>query len=332
MAKLYSYVRGKDIVTINDSEQTPIIDGIINQGDYVLFIAEEKVGKTIFSQQLCCSLSTGKDFLNVFPVNKPCKIWYMFNEVRIGQIQKRFINMSHGIDIDLDNITLIPFKFRFNTPTGHDQLQEIIHENKNNYPDVIILDCLYKAVKGSLKDDNVINDFNFNFSSFANAMGGCARIVVHHLTKPSKDVDGSYFARTDKDSFGSAFLLADVDHVFRLEKYGADPTTKERILKCDTQRSGNIIETTRIRLIEPDPLYYEYVTLHTEDKAELITIFNKYNKLTRAELMKHTRISKTKLFNILKTLLNEDIIYKFKEEGKEVYYSHVKNRPIQDSL
>jgi len=322
MSKLYNYIKGNDILNIDEDNKIPIIEGILSKGDYVLFVAEEKVGKTVFSQQLCCSLSNGVDFLKTFPINKPCKVWYMFNEVKLWKIKERFRCMSNGIGINTDNITLIYFKFKFNTDTGKEQLKQIVQENRDNVPDVIILDALYKAVNGSLKDDNVINDFNNTFSWLADSLGGCARVAVHHLTKPGKDKNGKYYKRTDKDTFGSAYLLADIDHCFRLEKFGDDPDTKERILKCDTQRDGDIIESTRLLMIEPDPLYYEVVNLHTERIADIIKLFNQYKTLTVKELVKKGKISRSLLYALLKQLLDENIIFKYGSKTK--YYSLIK--------
>jgi len=322
MPRLYSYVRGREILELEQDNREQLIEGMLQSGDYVLFTAEEKVGKTIFSQQLCCALSSGQSFLDTFDISRPCKVWYMFNEVRMGQIQERFHAMSHGLQINTDNITLIPFRFHFNTRTGHEQLQQIVHENQGEKPDVIILDALYKAIKGTLKDDNVVNEFNYTFSQFAFALGGCARIVVHHLTKPSKDAEGNYYNRTDKDSFGSAFLLADVDHVFRLEKWGEDPNTKERILKCETQRSGEVVESVRMTMIEPDPLMYVQKELHTELHADLIHLLNRYPKgCTVKEIIKKSKISRSQFYYCSKPLLEQGLIEKVKsEDGKTKIY------------
>lgn len=334
MGRLYNYVRGQEILTIREDDTIPIIEGMLNKGDYILFTAEEKVGKTIFSQQLCCALSSGQQFLGAFHVHKPCKVWYMFNEVRMTQIQERFIAMSHGVDINVENITLIPFRFRFNTPQGYEELQNIINENQDNKPDVIILDALYKAIKGTLKDDQVINEFNHRFNQFSFALGGCARIVVHHLTKPSKDESGKFHARTDKDSFGSAFLLADVDHVFRLERWGDDPKTKERILKCETQRSGDVIESVRMLLIEPDPLYYTQIDLHKELHAKLLDFLEKCPQgLSIRDILEKTHISRPHFFNIIKPLMEQRLITKTtretypngKKDGRTVLYLLTKN-------
>jgi hypothetical protein len=311
MARLYSYIRGRDILELEQDYREQLIEGMLQSGDYVLFTAEEKVGKTIFSQQLCCALSTGESFLGTFDISRPCKVWYMFNEVRMGQIQERFQAMSHGISINTNNITLIPFRFHFNTKTGHEQLQQIVHENQGEKPDVIILDALYKAIKGTLKDDNVVNEFNYTFSQFAFALGGCARIVVHHLTKPSKNTEGKYYDRTDKDSFGSAFLLADVDHVFRLEKWGEDPNTKERILKCETQRSGEVVESVRMVMVEPDPLMYVWKELHTELHADLLKFLSKRPEgYTVKEIIKHSKISRSQFYNIIKPVMQKGLIEK----------------------
>ena len=272
MSNLYNYIRGQNILTITENSNEPIIEGVLYDGQYVLFTAEEKIGKTVLSQQLTCCLSTGNSLFNTFSINKTYKVWYMFNEVNINELKDRFIRMSRGIGINTGNVTLIPFRFHFNTPTGKEQLDKIVEENKDNLPDVIILDCLYKAITGSLKDDNIVNDFNHTFGEFATKLGGASRIVIHHLNKPSKDDNGKFRKRTDKDTYGSAFITADVDHVFRLEKWGSDPKTKERALKCETQRSGDIIDIVRLVMLEPDPLYYDIVSIHSEEKVKVLKL------------------------------------------------------------
>ena len=310
MVRLYEYIRGEDILTVNEDDKLPIIEGILYKGQYVMFTAEEKVGKTVLSQQIVCSLSSGTDLFNTFDINKEHKVWYMFNEVRMNELKERFVCMNNAVKLNINNVILIPFNFHFNTEIGKQQLEQIAEEQKDNKPDVIILDALYKAVKGSLKNDDVVNEFNHTFSSFAKDLGGCARIVIHHLTKPSRDDKGNYRKRTDKDNFGSTFLLADVDHCFRLEKWGEDPATKDRVLKCETQRSGNIIETTRLRLIEPNPLYYTIISVHIEEKAEIIKLLNKHKCLTIKELMKYSNINRSTLYSALKELTTEQLITK----------------------
>lgn len=327
--KLYEYIEGNDILTIQEDNKVPLIEGVLYKGQYVMFTAEEKVGKTVLSQQLVCSLSSGTDLFEAFDIDRGYKVWYMFNEVRMDELKGRFIRMKNAVPLDTGNVTLIPFKFHFNTPAGMKQLDHIVKERKDNPPDIIILDALYKAVKGSLVKDDVVNDFNHTFSKFAHDLGGCARIVVHHLNKPSKDLEkGGFKARTDKDAYGSTFLAADVDHIFRLEKWGNDPNTKDRVLKCETQRSGDIIETTRLRLIEPNPLYYTIVSIHTEEKAELIKLLNKNRGLDIQQVMKKMKLSRSVSYVILKELINENLIDKTKKRPV-LYYLKSKGNPYR---
>jgi len=310
MSKLYRFIEGEDIFRISKDDTAPMIEGILYQGDYVLFIAEEKIGKTILSQQLAMSLSSGIPFLGTFEINRPYNVWYMYNEVRDDQIKDRFIRMHKAVRGDVTRLKLVPFKFRFNTDIGSVQLAEMVELYKDNKPDVIIIDALYKAISGSIKDDNVVNDFNHVLGNFATSLGGCARVVVHHLNKPSKDEKGKFHKRTDKDSFGSAFILADVDHAFRLEKWGDDPNTKERILKCETQRSGEIADSTRLRLIEPDPLYYEVISFHSEQRATLLKKIGRCAGMTFNEILTCIDVGKTTGYKIVNDLVREGLLVK----------------------
>ena len=306
MSKLYSYITGEDIFKIDEDSLNPIIDKFLYKGQYALIVAEEKVGKTLLAQQIACSLSMGKPLFSKLAVSKPCKVWYMFNEVNENEFKDRFIRMRDGIEANCDNIKLIKFQFPFNSSIGKEQLDKILEENKGNYPDVLIVDALYKAVGGSLNENKDVIAFNSCFSGFANDLGGCARVMVHHMKKPSKDMKtGKMHKSSDKDSYGSAFITADIDHLFRLEKY-IDGKYTERMLKCKTQRSGKIVKTLRLNLIEPYPLYFESTSVYSKEKSILVKFINKHKKVTFKQMMDELKVKDSKLHLIIGELKNVD--------------------------
>jgi archaellum biogenesis ATPase FlaH len=307
--KLYKIIRGQEILTVDDENIEPIIEGILYPKDYTMIVAEEKMGKTIIAQQLNCNLTTGKPFLGSFNIIKPVKVWHFLTEGKENDIKDRYIRMSHGIDINVDNLTLIPTLFRFNTEDGIEALREIIEEGKNNRPDVIIIDSLYPAIKGSLRDEEVVNDFHHIIRAMQNELN-CAVILIHHFSKRSRTPDGKIIERSDKDSFGSAFFGAAVDHVIWLDKWaydGSEDKGNDKILKCDTQRSGKIFDSIRIRLNEPDPLYFEAVSKHLEERHRITEILkSSKNLILGADLMKRARVGRTVMFQVLKDLENSN--------------------------
>jgi len=324
--KLYEIIEGANILTLSEESREAIIEGMLYPQDYILLVAEEKVGKTVYVQQLACSLTSGIPFLNCFEIPKPQNVWLFLTEGKCDDIKDRFVRMKHKVELDVSRLKLIPTFFRFNTNEGLSCLWELIARYKDTpeKPNVIIIDALYRAVKGSIKNDDVINEFHhimgILFQQFE-----CAIILVHHMTKPMKTPEGKHFDRSDKDTFGSTFLPAGVDHMFWLEKWKKDLSfTKDRMLKCDTQRAGNIVTNIRLRLHEPDPLFFELISLHTEEKKKVLGILKESGKkMNLTELMLKTDIGRSVLYIVLKELLETELITK---EGMKEKWFQIRNR------
>lgn len=306
--KPYNIIVGKDITTINQKKKEPLVEGIIYPNNYILLVAEEKVGKTLLSQNLTCSCSRGTPFLNTFEIPHPIKTWYMPTEVREEQLKERFIRIGGRLGIDNKNICLIPTFFKYNTELGRQSLDEIIKLAPFK-PDLIIIDALYKAVKGSIRNDDVVAEFHDQMDYLMRELN-CAILVVHHLTKPTRNNDnGNYYNRSDKDVFGSAYLTAGVDHVFRLEKCNKNP--KDLILKCDTQRSGDIVDTLRLKL-DDYSLTYEIVTVALETENDILDLLRKHPEgLDVMDIKKKLKKSKSTISPLLTKLCDEGKIEKF---------------------
>ena len=315
---LYEVIEGENIFKLSENKAEPLIEGMLHENDYVLLVAEEKIGKTIFSQQLALSLTMGKSFLGIFDIPKPLKVWYIATEGKTEDLKDRFIRMRQQVESDSSNLKLIPTAFRFNTETGIKCLKELIDRYKDNYPKVIIIDCLYPAIKGSLIKDDVVGEFN-HVIRFLNRVLDCAVILIHHMKKPQRNQsDGKIMERTDKDTYGSALLLAAVDHLFRLEKWTKNPDCKKDILlRCDTQRGGNVINNIRLRLIEPEPLFFEVVSKHQKER-EMITNLLKSAKegMDMTTLAVRSRVSRSLCYIIIKELQNERKVVKIGTKNK----------------
>ena len=68
--KPYTIITGKDLTTITENDMEPIIENLVYKGDYIFINAQKKTGKSIFAQHMTANLSTGKDFLDFFKVDK----------------------------------------------------------------------------------------------------------------------------------------------------------------------------------------------------------------------------------------------------------------------
>ena len=312
IAKLYEHIRGDAITLLDQEEQEPLVCGMLYPRDYVLLVAEEKVGKTVFAQHLTCCMSSGTSFLGIFDIPKPLKVLYMATEGKKHDLKERFVRISHKIPTDFNNICLTPTFFFFNTAKGVEQLSMALDDLDDFKPDVVVIDALYRAVSGELTKDAVINAFHHEIG-LVQKRYGCAVILVHHMTKPTRNQYGDLNDRSDKDSYGSAFLLAAVDHIFRLSKWTKDKECKkDRLLTCDTQRAGDKIEDIRIRMEEPDPLYFTTVSKYDTEKHRVIEILKsvKGKFLSVADIIQKADIGRTSFFTIKKEIPN------LIEEGK----------------
>lgn len=311
MKKPFRPYSGKEIFTLSEEKKQPIVEGFLYENDYVMITAQPKTGKSILVQQLAINLSSGTPFLDVLTVPKPVKVWYFATEGKDEDIKDRMIRISHAVQANPDNLVLFcSAGIRFNTPMGKKLLEDLVNaaDRDKCLPKVIIIDALYRAIKGSLKDDETVNDFQEVVCSMADKCDA-ALIIVHHMRKKQFFQDGSTAKASDDDTYGSAFLKAAVDQMYWLEK--CEKNERDVLLKCDTQRSGKIMESYRLTLLEPDPLHFKIISLHQEEVHRLLTILSSSKlPLDVTTLKKRTGLTKSVLYAVLKEMTDSGQIKK----------------------
>lgn len=300
---------GGELLKLSDIKAHPLVEGILFENDYVIIGAPPKIGKSIFVQQLTCSLSSGTPFLDTFSVPNPVKVWYFATEGKDEDTKDRLIRMSHALPIEPANIRLFcSAGFRFNTTIGEKTINNILNKYEKELPKVIIIDALYRAIRGSLKDDEVVNEFHEIVGHLADICDA-AVIIVHHMKKPVYFENGAKQERSDDDIYGSTFLKASVDQLYWLDKCDKNPN--DIILKCDTQRSGQAIEGLRLTLFEPDPLYFKIISVYTDEIHRITTVLAGHPEgLNLDLLMKATSIKRSTMFLALKELQDKGVIEK----------------------
>ena len=200
-----------------------------------------------------------------------------------------------------------PMESKFNVPKG----------DKDNLPKVIFIDPLYAACNGNLNDAKNMGDFIKAIKYIAYCCGA-SLVLVHHMKKNQRDDKGNHYTRNDSDGYGSAAFKWSVDHVFFIDRYKyqdkelMDKDNPDRVLRCNTQRSGNIASGIRIRLQKGDPLGFCVVEKHLEGQHKILTLLKtKPEGLTNDELMRLSKIKKSSFFTIKKELENNDQIVNF---------------------
>lgn len=198
-------------------------------------------------------------------------------------------------------------------------LKLLIEMAKKDKPELVIIDPLYAACKGDLMHNDPIKEFLHIIRCLAEEVG-CAVMIVHHMTKPSRNQEGKVNPRSDRDAYGSAFILAAVDHCFWLERWTKTDDKKDCLLRCDTQRGGDIVTDMRLRLEEPDPLHFYIVGKHEEEEHKILTLLkSSTDGMNFSEILKKSRVGRTTTYRILKDLQNTRIVVK--SDTRPVKYS-----------
>lgn len=248
----FSIYRGQDFKDFKFKPKEFLVDNMIHRGDTVMVIGSPKSGKSLFIKQLICSLTSAHEFLGKFQVHSPTKVCYIQLEGEPADTQDRFNRLSKTNNLLWENLSIY-----YSEPL---MLQDE-HSTKNfiktlelgSNHQVIILDGLYLSFSGSLSDDTVVRQVIGNMRRIKNHFG-CTLILVHHTHKVRFNQNGEAIAEGDEAVFGSQFLRAWPDHIFHLS---VQKNSDIRHLQCSTQRSGMIETDIKMKLIQPDPLYFE---------------------------------------------------------------------------
>lgn len=310
----FGIYRGEDFMQFQFAPKNFLIDGMINEGDSVLLIGGPKAGKSLFVKQMICSLTSGHPFLEKFEVLKPSTVLYVQLEGEALDTQSRFQKMSKKVEMDASRLTIYySDPMRLESEEGYLDLVKEVDVAGLQF-DVIIIDGLYLSFNGSLSDDECVRKVLGNFRRMKQRYGA-TMIVVHHTHKTRFNQDGELLVEGDEAVFGSQFLRAWPDHLMMIAH---EKKSDLRHLTCVTQRSGAIEKDLKMRLVQPDPLYFETLDevpagiVLEKGKTSLLSFLNScMPKSARAtEIIHALGIPKSTFFYVAKELIREKKIYK----------------------
>jgi hypothetical protein len=333
MSHFKNYV-GNEFLTAEFPKRDWLIENICRKNDSVILVGNEKSGKSLFVFQLLCSLTSCHPFLDIYNVPKPLKVVYIQLEGEIADSQDRMKRMIKTLDINAEN-----FHLRFSAPLNleeksfSDGLAMDILKNFNPKgkvagqevikPDIVIIDPIYFAFTGSLNEDKDVRAFLGNLRTFKDTLD-CAIILVHHTHKTRLNYKGSVIEEGDEALFGSKFLKAWADHILL---FLFDKKSKLRTLSCDTQRSGDIIEACELRLIEPEPLYFEQVDKSQTSDLQVVDLLKReeYKEgLLVDDIKSKLGLSNSGFYRSIKQPLAQGMVVK--SEKRPLRYSYNWNR------
>ena len=309
---------GGDILKRQFKKRDPLIENLIREKDSVILVGAPKTAKSLLVLQLICSATSQHPFLDKYKVMKPCRISYIQLEGEIEDTQDRLRRMYKTVDCDLDKVQVL-----FYPPLGLEEEKNVVDLKTklvNFKPDIVIIDPLYFAFRGSLSEDGVVRRFIGNLRVLKEALG-CAMLLVAHTHKTRINYkEGKNFDEGDEAIFGSVFFKAWPDHVLLLEY---DKRNDIRILSCSTQRSGTVIEQCKLKLVEPDPLYFEETEVCPTKETVILSLLMKEEHkggLTADQIMEITSMGHTTFYKSVKKPLAEGTMGKTIDRPVKYYY------------
>lgn len=292
----------------------PLIDGILWEGDLVMLLGSEKAGKSIFGKQMGSCLTSGTKFLDKYHVPEKKKVLYVQAEGKRSDFVARMDCMNWVVQCDDNLFFHLPKKFiPLDVPDYFDALEKQIIEIT---PDVLFLDPIYMCMQGDLTLNQPARVF---LSKVAQLMDkySLTVVLVHHDSKEQYDKDHKKVERGDKGSYGSVFFRANVDHILYLEKH----KDKTRTLSCETQRSGRVLETETLLLIEPNPLLFEIkADFKPFERAVYHHVASRPSGITTQEIVEVSKLSSSAVEKALCELFLRNKISKDDEKRPVIFF------------
>jgi hypothetical protein len=319
---------GEDFFKAEFLKREFLIDKIMRERDSMLIVGGEKAGKSILTQQLVFSLTSGTQlFLDEYEVLRPCHVVYVQGEGDKADTQKRFRSMRKNLEFDESNFTLVYAKNNLGLEIAENMKDlegEILNKIVDKEVCVIIFDPLYFCFNGSISDDLMVRKFLGNIRELKEKFN-CAIIIVHHTHKLKFDMKGKVVEEGDEAIFGSGALKWFPDH---LVLFSYNKNTGIRTFQCNTQRSGDIVRYIDLRLNQPDPLYLTKAEhqIHADqkmihDKSHLIVQILQANPegLTVKQIYEGGGFGKATFYRDVKKLLVSGQVTKHEELRPVIY-------------
>ena len=308
----------RELLTLPTQPDDYYIEKLLWKRNSIMYIAKDKVGKTINTLQMACALTCGESYLNTYDVSGKYNVLYIQCEGSREGTKERLESMTKNKKVDMDKFYFM-YKpsLQLHTKEGLAYLLSKIAHIPT--PDIIFLDPLYKAICGGniseAKDATVFTDSMDRLKEKFN----CAIVVVHHKRKSGKNNVGVMMDYGDEDSMGSSIFKNYFDHTInmRLQK------DKTRTLICNTQRSGDVEEKITLRLAE-DPLGFEIVVPKAASSTEDIIIsMLKTKPMAACDVHKKTGIPIQTVYNCYGALREKGLIQIHSKGHRKTLYSVV---------
>lgn len=199
-------------------EEDYIIDPILPARRTTVIYSRPKIGKSLFTLEMCAHIAQGTSFLGYTPQAPRTVLYLDFENDPIGDTVQRLKSMGFKPE-NLDRLKIISYPQigGMDTTRGANTFLKIV----NHYqPELVVIDTMSRAIEG---DENE-NDTYLNFYRLTQLQLKKAGIALLRLDHAGKD--------ESKGQRGGSAKSGDVDLVWQLREVAADQLQ----LVCEAKR------------------------------------------------------------------------------------------------
>ena len=200
-----------------------------------MIAADPGAGKSTVITQIMLQLTAAQPVFGFFYTPQPRNVYYLQLEGDPDETLERIDFMGRTLTIDYE-------RFRLDCPIFLDCLDELsileTIQRINTWdkvPDVIVIDPIYMAVSGDLKDGQVSSAL-VHFSERLKRTFRCAVVLVHHTHRERYGNSGERISENDP-YYGSQWLKAHIDVGYHLR--ALDGHTGVELI-CKKSRGGEV--------------------------------------------------------------------------------------------
>ena len=228
-----------------ESTRAPIVEDFLHERTVFMLAADPGAGKSVISTQLALSLTTATPLFGLLHIPQPRKVYYLQLEGSYEESIERIRDMQTELKLDP---ALLAWDDCRGMDVGNLSVAKDLIQTIGRFwaPEVVIVDSLYKLVKGSLKEDTGAKAA-IDFLDLLMATYNCAVFLNHHTHRTSYAKDGKKIEEEDP-FYGSQWLKAHVDTGYLLRSMNVQRS--QCALYCKKSRGGDVIKQV---FLEYDP-------------------------------------------------------------------------------
>ena len=179
---------GRNLIEILDEpeeESTPLIEGMLYEGDKGYITSTYKLGKTLFLMHMSLCLATAIPFLG-FKIPKARKVLYIRFELKEARFKKRLALMLPALGgrkkVEKKPVFHLTRNFDITRERDFEWLVQMIYKHE---PEVLFLDPFYKLTFLDLKESASAIPIIQKFDILADKFPSLNVCTAHHLRKQS---------------------------------------------------------------------------------------------------------------------------------------------------